>query len=82
MSEAYMLSVQDLQKWGKNLALFLIPVLSIYIASVVAAINGSNGAISLVDFLPDPITVGAMVLYILNGITDLLKKFFPDTTVA
>ena len=82
MSEAYSLAAADFQKWGRNLLLFLIPVILIYITFVIAAINDAGGTFSFSDLIPNAITVGAMVLYVLNGLTDLLRKFVPDTTPA
>jgi hypothetical protein len=81
MSEAYSLSGVDFQKWTHNLFIFLAPVVLIYLAFVAAAISSANGAFSLSVFVPNSIVIGAMVLYVLNGLTDIIRKFVPDTTV-
>ena len=73
MSPKYSLSSVDMQKWGTNLGLFLAPVALIYLVAVITAIN--NNGVSLADFVPDQLTVGAIVLYVLNAGVDILRKF-------
>ena len=81
MSQAYTLSGVDFQKWTRNLLVFLAPVVLIYLAFVAAAIAAANGAFSFSELVPNQIVIGAMVLYVINGITDIVRKFVPDTTV-
>jgi hypothetical protein len=45
----------------------------IYLIAVITAIN--NNGVSLADFVPDTLTVGAIVLYVLNAGVDILRKF-------
>ena len=73
MSPKYSLSGVDIQKCGTNLGLFLAPVALIYLIAVITAIN--NTGVSLADFVPDQLTVGAIVLYVLNAGVDILRKF-------
>jgi hypothetical protein len=80
MSPKYSLSGVDMQKWGTNLGLFLAPVALIYLIAVITAIN--NSGVSLAVFVPDQLTIGAMVLYVLNGLVDLLRKYQGGAVVA
>jgi cell shape-determining protein MreC len=73
MSPQYSLTTADLKKWGTNLLIFLAPVVLIYLLSVIAVVNSAG--VSVAAFVPAPATVGAMVLYVLNGIVDLIRKY-------
>lgn len=65
------LNKADAYKWGKNALVFLAPLILMYIASVTPLIqDGLNAS----DFKITPLMAGAMVLYLFNVITDLLKK--------
>lgn len=81
MSQAYTLSGVDFQKWTHNLFVFLAPVALIYLAFIAAAIAAANGAFSFAELVPNQIVIGAMVLYVLNALTDIIRKFVPDTTI-
>lgn len=80
MSTRFSLNAADIQNWINNLLLFLAPVFLIYVLAVTALIVGANGVVSLSDFVPSAITIGAMVLYVLNAITDLLRKYAKGPT--
>ena len=62
----------DQRKWFDNLVLFLAPVGVIYFTNV-AVFLGIDG-FSVQDFIPTNFMLGAMSLYIVNGLTDYLKK--------
>jgi len=66
------LNVEEVSKWIRNLIIFLIPVILIYLTSVIEIITKSG--VSLASFRPTPLVVGAMALYLLNGAVDLLRK--------
>lgn len=63
----------DIQKWRKNLLLFLAPVLIVYLVSVVGLIQQAN-TVKVTDFIPTQFTWGGIALYFLNSIIDYLKK--------
>ena len=67
------MALADVKKWGKNLLIFLAPVALIYVVSVTGSASG--GVFTLSDFVPNSVTIGAMILYALNALTDLLRKF-------
>lgn len=79
MSPAYTLVLTDVKKWGKNLLIFLAPVALIYLVSVTNAASGN--AFTPADFVPNTVTVGAMILYVLNAVTDIVRKFVNGNTV-
>ena len=80
MSNKFSLNAQDVQNWLRNLLIFIAPVLLIYVLAVTAIITGHNGVVALSDFVPNAVTVGAMVLYVLNAVVDILRKFSGGTT--
>jgi hypothetical protein len=72
MSEKYTLNKEDFKKVLNNAVVFLAPLLLIYLGSVISNIGDG---FALTDFIPDNIVIGAMVLYLLNAMTDVLKKY-------
>lgn len=75
-SQRFTLNSQDTAKWRKNLLRFLAPVGLIYLSFVVAQVQSAGFA--LTDFVPNNFTQGAIVLYCVNGIFDLLRKFVEE----
>lgn len=73
MTQKFSLNAADVQRWIANLIVFIAPVLLIYLLAVIATINSSG--VSLASFAPNALTVGAMVLYILNAVVDIIRKF-------
>jgi len=78
MSEKYTLNGVDFKKILNNALVFLAPLILIYLGSV---ISNMNDGFSLADFVPDNIVIGAMVLYVLNTMTDILKKYSQGVVV-
>jgi len=74
-SQPYSLNKADISKWLYNLLVFLAPVALIYITAVLAIIQIPGHLVSFQDFAPSGVTLGAIALYIVNGIYDLLRKF-------
>ena len=64
---------EDLSKWGHNLLLFLAPLGVIYLLQLNTAVQ--TGALSFVSLIPTQATQGALELYVVNGLLDLLRKF-------
>lgn len=73
-SQAGTLNSTDIQNWAKNLLVFLAPVIILYLTSVLAVVQFPGHVVKLVDFIPNSVTVGGIVVYLLNGIIDLFKK--------
>ena len=63
----------DLVRWSQNLILYLIPLALLYVAQLNGGIQ--DGILSGSDFTPTLVTLGGMQLYVLNSLTDLLRKF-------
>lgn len=62
--------------WAKalqNAKLFLAPLALIYLGAVVVNVKSEGFQVS--DFKTDGVVAGAMVLYVANFATDLVKKF-------
>ncbi len=68
------LSATNQGKFLNNVLVFIAPVLTIYLVSIVGIIQAHNGAIVIADFVPTSFTWGAMTLYVLNVVLDFLKK--------
>lgn len=64
-SAAFTFNSADWQKWGYNALLFLAPALLVLLASVV-------------DVIPSDWKYGAVALYVLNLVTDWLRKWLAD----
>lgn len=72
-SQRFSLNPQDIAKWIKNQKIFLIPLAMIYLAFVIAKVG--EGGFALTDFIPSNEVITAMVLYVLNAVYDLLRKW-------
>lgn len=68
------LNKTNTNKFFINLQVFLAPVITIYIVSIVGVISANGGTIKLVDFIPTQFVWGGITLYFLNSILDYLKK--------
>ena len=74
-SNSFEFNATDRKKWFTNLKLFLAPVATMYIVSVVATITANNNLFDWHYFIPTTMVQGAMVLYVLNTLLDLIKKY-------
>ena len=77
-SRPFSLNRADLMRIGGNAFTFLGPVLIIYIGSVTNGLKLEPEITFdqlLQVFKPSPMVVGAMVLYVLNTVTDAVRKF-------
>lgn len=60
------------KKWFHNILVFLSPVGILYLTTVVGAV--STAPLGFQDFIPGEIALGGMILFVLNGILDYLRK--------
>lgn len=74
------LNKADFLKWGRNLLIFLSPLILVYIGCVINALQQDGGVFSLRVFQITPLVQGALTLYLLNAITDLVKKYNAGST--
>lgn len=75
-SPKFTLTAIDREKFLHNATLFLAPLVVIYLSAVIAEIN--NDGFQLVDFIPNTVVIGSLVLYVLNTTLDFLRKFVPE----
>jgi len=73
MSTQNTLNTQDILNWIKNMSIFFGPVALIYLVYVIG--NITTAGFSWNVFAINQVTQGAMALYILNAVVDLIKKF-------
>lgn len=69
---------QERKEWTKNLLIFLAPLGLLYFGSVAALLQTPGHVISLNDFVPSSFALGGMALYVVNAITDFLRKLESD----
>lgn len=67
------LKLLNWKKWGRNTVVFLSPLATIYLVSVIANVQGDGFQVS--DFAPSEVVIGAMMLYVLNTALDFFRKF-------
>lgn len=65
----------DLQsRFVKNLAVFLIPMFIIYLGSVTGQMSVPNHVFGAGDFIPNTLTVGSILTYVMNALIDFKRK--------
>lgn len=69
------LTKQDLKDWRTNLLIFLAPLGVIYLTAIIAFIQIPGHTFIVNDLIPTQLTLGAMILYVFNGLLDIFKKF-------
>jgi hypothetical protein len=62
VSKSFQLINKDWEKWAYNASIFFVPVALVFVGE-------------LVKIVPQDWQYGALVLYILNVVTDLIKKW-------
>lgn len=62
------------RKWIKNLIVFFIPVLVLYLGQVAIVLQTSGNVVEVGDFAPSSFTLGTVVLYLTNVLIDYAKK--------
>lgn len=71
-SPKWTLNKEDWCRWGKNTLTFLGPLVLMYLTFVGGEIQ--KDGLQPTDFAVNNLVAGAMILYVINSITDLLKK--------
>lgn len=79
-SGQFSLNRQDQKDWVHNFILFLAPLGSMYLIAVVGAIQANNNLFDYRHFIPSQMVQGAIVLYVLNTLLDLLRKYVSDNS--
>lgn len=73
VSPAGKLNKADIQRWLKNLLVFLAPLAIMYLLQLSGSLQ--NGVLTWESLIPTTTTLGAIQLYVVNGLLDLLRKF-------
>ena len=75
---------QDYKAILKRGLLFLTPIITMYLAPVIAMISeavlNKTFILTLTYFVPSPIVIGGMILYVLNRIWDAVNRFMSTTS--
>lgn len=70
---------QDYKAIWKQSLLFLTPMIAMYLTPVIAviteAVASKTFVLTLAYFVPSPIVIGGMILYVLNRIWDTINRF-------
>lgn len=74
----YNLTRADRQKWLNNSLIFLAPLFVLYLVFVQTGITSDGFSMS--DFIPTQEVIGGLILYIINTLLDLLRKFVANGT--
>lgn len=70
----------EVKRWQDNLITFLIPLALIYLGSIVVVVQAPGHFITYTDLYPTQVTIGAMILYVINGAYDFLRKYLGNGT--
>lgn len=78
MSKKFDLSQEDLKRSFHWSLVFLAPLALIYLTSVITILSFPGHIFSLQDLFPNPVTAGALALYILDRLYDIVMRFIAD----
>lgn len=79
MSDQYKLTKTDTQNWIVNMKRFIAPLAILYLVQVIATIGVDAHVVTVGDFLPNQMTQGGMILYVLNSLLDVFTKWKNNT---
>ena len=74
MSDKYNLNKNDFSLQMKQALVWLAPLLLVYITQLQGTLQANNG-LSIKDFIPTQMSLGAMELYIVNQLYGLFNKW-------
>lgn len=74
-SKPYSLNKTDFKTALRSALVFLAPLALIYFGQLTGTLQTAEHGISLNDFIPTQFTLGAIVLYVVNRLTDLIRKY-------
>ena len=73
VSPAGTVNKKDLKQVFHNMVVFLIPLVLVYLLQINGVLQ--DRALALEDLMPTAATYGAIQLYVVNALMDLLRKF-------
>ena len=68
------LSSTDQTKWLKNILVFIIPVVTVYLGQLGIQLQAEGHMLSLKDFIPGSFVIGGAIVYLQSVLLDYLKK--------
>jgi len=68
------LNKTDQNKWFKNILLFIIPVVTVYLGQLGIQLQADGHMLSLKDFIPGSFVIGGAIVYLQSVLLDYLKK--------
>jgi hypothetical protein len=68
----------DFSRWFYNLKVFFAPVALMYLAPILLVVSANPTLINVSMFYPSAEIRGALTLYIINALIDILKKFISE----
>lgn len=74
-SDRFTLNGTDVDRWVRNLVLFLIPISTIYLTSLLATFTVPTNIVEFSDFIPNEMVKGGIAVYAINGLLDITRKF-------
>ncbi len=69
------LTKTDIQTANRSALIFVAPLALLYLTQVTGTLQTAGHVISLKDFIPTSFTTGAVALYVVNYLTNLIHKF-------
>lgn len=79
MSSRFTLSAQDVSKWMDNQLEFVKPMalftVGLYLAPIVTALQQPGHVTTFNDFIPSPMVVTSLTLYLVNAFWDIVRKW-------
>lgn len=78
MSQKFDLSSEDLKRSLHWSLVFIAPLAVIYLTSVIAIVTLPFHVFHFSDLIPNAVTTGALALYILDRLYDILMRFIAD----
>lgn len=79
MSAEYELSKTDRSKWVRNLKRFSAPMLIVYVSQLMVTIRLEGHVMTVADLLPNTLTQGTIMGYLLSAALDLFTKWQSET---
>lgn len=74
-SKPMSLNSTDMNNVLRSGLIFLSGLALMYITQIIGVIQTPNHLFSFGDLIPNTFTQGGMILYILNRLTDIIRKF-------
>lgn len=68
------LNKEDQNKWYRNILMFIIPVVTVYLGQLGITLQADSHMLSIKDFIPSSFVIGGAIVYLQSVLLDYLKK--------